>query len=69
LAQAMALAEKVVALPPIPVRMSKQAVNAHANAMNYTASYMDREQYTLVTGSEGNKKAVQKFLERSKTNK
>ena len=69
LAKARALAEKVVALPPIPVRMSKQAVNAHANAMNYTASYMDREQYTLVTGSEGNKKAVRAFLERTKSTK
>jgi len=49
--------------------MSKQAVNAHANAMNYTASYMDREQYTLTTGSEGNKQAVRAFLEKSKSDK
>lgn len=52
------LAKKVLALPPVPVRMSKQAINAHANALNHLASYMDREQYALLTGSEENKAAV-----------
>ena len=66
LAMAQKLAAKVAALPPLPVRMSKQAVNAHAYALNYAASYMDREQYTLLTGSDDNKEAVRAFIDKSK---
>ena len=58
-------AEKTVALPPLPVRMSKQAINAHANALNHLASFMDREQYALLTGSEENKAAVRATLKKS----
>lgn len=57
-AAAEALAAKVLALPPIPVRMTKQAINAHAHALNHLSSFMDREQYALLTGSEENKAAV-----------
>ena len=66
-AKARQLAEKVVALPPLPVRMRKQAVNAHAYALNYASSFMDREQYALLTGSEENKQAVRAFFEKSKS--
>ena len=60
-------AEKTVALPPLPVRMSKQAINAHANAFNHLASFMDREQYALLTGSEENKAAVRATLKKTKS--
>ena len=66
LAAAQALAAKVVALPPIPVRMTKQAINAHAHALNYVGSFMDREQYALLTGSEENKAAVRATLTKPK---
>ena len=69
LAAAENLAAKVVALPPVPVRMSKQAVNAHAYALNYVASFMDREQYALLTGSEENKTAIRTALNRKKSEK
>ena len=62
LAAARALAGKVLALPPIPVRMSKQAITAHAHALNHVASFMDREQYALLTGSDDNKAAVRAVL-------
>ena len=58
LAAAQELAAKVLALPPVPVRMSKQAINAQAHALNHLSSFMDREQYALLTGSEDNKAAV-----------
>ena len=58
LAAAQELAAKVLALPPVPVRMSKQAINAQAHALNHLSSFMDREQYALLTGSEENKAAV-----------
>ena len=59
------LAAKVADLPPLPVRMTKQAINAHAHALNYAASFMDREQYALLAGSEENKAAIRKFFDRS----
>lgn len=62
LAAAQKLAAKVLALPPVPVRMSKQAINAQANALNHLSSFMDREQYALLTGSEENKAAVRAAL-------
>lgn len=64
-AAAEKLAEKVLALPPLPVRMTKQAINAHAHALNHVASYMDREQYALLTGSDDNKAAVRAVLKKS----
>ena len=61
------LAAKVAELPPLPVRMTKQAINAHAFALNYAASFMDREQYALLTGSDDNKAAVRAVIDKSKT--
>lgn len=60
------LAAKVAQLPPLPVRITKQAINAHAHALNYAASFMDREQYALLAGSEENKAAIRKFFDQSK---
>ena len=67
LSAARRLAEKTAALPPLPVRMSKQAINAHAHALNYASSFMDREQYALLTGSEENKAAIRAFFDRKKS--
>jgi enoyl-CoA hydratase len=46
LAEAMAtdLANRVSSGPPAVVKMTKQAVNAYANAMNHVASFMDVDQ-------------------------
>jgi ApbE superfamily uncharacterized protein (UPF0280 family) len=46
LAEAMAtdLANRVSSGPPAVVKMTKQAVNAYANAMNHVASFMDLDQ-------------------------
>lgn len=64
LSEAQRWAAKVAALPPIPVRMSKQAINVQANALNHLASFMDREQYALLTGSEENKAAVRAVFDK-----
>lgn len=66
LAAAQELAAKVVALPPVPVRMSKQAINAQAHALNHLSSFMDREQYALLTGSDENKAAVRAVISKAK---
>lgn len=64
LAAALALAEEIQRLPPLPVRMSKQAVNASATALNHLASYMDRDQYLLAAQTEDFAEAVSAFLEK-----
>ena len=47
LASATAMAQKVTAMPPTPVRMTKQAVNAVSNALDHAVSYMDLDQSLL----------------------
>ena len=64
LAHARDLAESIGRLPPNPVRMTKQAVNAAANALNYATTFMDLDQYALATSSEDYREAVKAFLEK-----
>jgi enoyl-CoA hydratase len=64
LAAATAMAEKVAAMPPIPVKMTKQAVNAVTNALNDATSYMDTDQSILCTLTEDHKEGVLAFLGR-----
>ncbi len=60
------MAAKIAALPPIPVRMSKQAINAAAGALNYSTTFMDRDQFLLTARSEDQREAVSAFLEKRK---
>ena len=62
LAAATAMAKKVTAMPPIPVRMTKQAVNAVTNALNHAASYMDTDQSILCQMTEDHKEGMEAFL-------
>jgi len=64
LAAAQAVAAEIERLPPLPVRMTKQAVNAHANALNHLASHMDRDQYLLTAQTQDFAEAVSAFLEK-----
>jgi enoyl-CoA hydratase/carnithine racemase len=64
LAHARDWAARIVKLPPNPVRMSKQSVNAAANALNHTATFMDLDQYSLATTSEDSREAIKAFLEK-----
>ena len=62
--EAMRWAEKVAVLPPLPVRMTKETVNATANALNHATSFMDRDQYLLTFMSEDFKEGVTAFFEK-----
>ena len=64
LAAAEAFAERVEALPPLPVRMSKQAVNAAAYALNQATTFMDCDQYMLAVSSDDFRESVKAFLEK-----
>jgi enoyl-CoA hydratase len=55
-------AQKVAALPPLPVRMAKEAINATANANHHASSFMDRDQFLLTMGSDDLQEGVSAFL-------
>ena len=57
-------AGKIAKLPPNAVRMSKQSVNAAANALHHATTFMDADQYALATTSEDYKEAIKAFLEK-----
>lgn len=64
LAAAQKLAARYAALPPIPLRMSKQAINAASGALGYATSYMDRDQFLLTAMSDDQKEGIRAFLEK-----
>jgi enoyl-CoA hydratase/carnithine racemase len=61
---ALIWARKVAALPPLPVRMTKEAVNASVNANHLATSIMDRDQYLLTVRSEDFQEGVAAFFEK-----
>lgn len=64
LARAVAIAERVAELPPIPVRMAKQGINVAAHALAHATSFMDADQYALCVGSEDYAEGISSFLEK-----
>ena len=62
LAAAQTLAEAYSALPPIALRMAKQAIDASAQPLGYATSHMDRDQFLLTRQSQDHETAVQAFL-------
>ena len=61
---ARALAIRYAAMPPMPLRMTKQAINAATGALNYATSYMDRDQFLLASLSGDQREGVAAFLEK-----
>ena len=57
-------AAKLAKLPPVPVRMSKEAINRAALAQAQSAIFMDRDQYLLTTGANDFREGVDAFLEK-----
>lgn len=57
-------ARKTAALPPIPVRMTKEAVNATAGALHRATGFMDRDQYLLAARSADFREGVTAFFEK-----
>jgi enoyl-CoA hydratase/carnithine racemase len=65
---AEAMAEKILKKPPIPVAMTKQAVNGLTNALDLTGSYMDADQFLLTTCTEDHEKAMKAFFDKKPPN-
>ena len=57
-------AGKVAALPPLPVRMTKEAVSAIAAATAQASIYMDRDQYLLASRSSDYREGIAAFREK-----
>jgi enoyl-CoA hydratase/carnithine racemase len=57
-------AVKVAALPPIPIRMTKEAVNAVSAATAQASIYMDRDQFLLATRSADYREGIAAFREK-----
>lgn len=64
IAAARSYADRVAKLPPLPVRMSKQAVNAAAYALSHATTFMDRDQYMVAVASEDFRESVKAFFEK-----
>lgn len=64
LAAARAWAAKLAALPPLPVRMTKEAVDAAVKGGHHAATFMDRDQYLLTSRSADFREGVAAFLEK-----
>ncbi len=64
LAAARDWADRVAALPPLPVRMAKRAITAIATANNTAATYMDADQFALASSSADYREAVQAFFDK-----
>jgi enoyl-CoA hydratase len=61
LSRAVALAERVVSMPKLAVRVTKQSANAYANTLNHVASYMDVDQSVLFGMSDAAAQARARF--------
>lgn len=57
-------AVRVAALPPLPVRMTKEAVSAVSAVTAQASIYMDRDQYLLASRSADYREGIAAFLEK-----
>lgn len=62
LARAQAMAADASQTPPAILRMTKESVNLHANALNRLGIYMDADQALVCRDSDEGKKARERFL-------
>jgi enoyl-CoA hydratase/carnithine racemase len=63
---AFAFAERIAALPPLPVSMVKTSINRLSGALDDLAAHMDGDQYALTNTSEDFREGVAAFVERRK---
>lgn len=64
LEEAHTWASKLVDLPPLPIQMTKEAINAAANANHHASTFMDRDQFLLTYGTEDFKEGVAAWLDK-----
>jgi len=62
--RARELARSYSALPPLPARMAKEAIDASAQPLGHATSFMDRDQFLLARRTGDHEEAVRSFLEK-----
>ncbi|MGB6009331.1 enoyl-CoA hydratase/isomerase family protein [Castellaniella sp.] len=62
--KALLLARRLASMPPVPMRMTKQAINVAANALGHAVSYMDLEQYVACQSTDEHQQALDAFFQR-----
>jgi enoyl-CoA hydratase len=65
---ARAMAEKILAKPPIPVAMTKKAITAIATALDRASIYMDSDQFLLTTLTDDHQEGLRAFLAKDTPN-
>ncbi len=68
LASADALAAKYAKVPPIALRMTKQAINVSAMPLGHATSFMDRDQFAYASTTSDQAEAIRAFLEKRDPN-
>ncbi len=62
--RARELAGRVAAMPPVPVRMAKRAINASTTALDNAVSFMDADQFLLSQGTDDALEGAAAFFEK-----
>ena len=62
------MAQRIAALPPVAVRMCKQAIEQAAHPLAEAVSVMDRDQFALIQRGEDFHEAVQAYFEKRDPN-
>jgi enoyl-CoA hydratase len=65
---AIALGEKILKQPPMPVSMTKQAITYITAALDRAGIYMDADQFLLTTYSKDHEKGLAAFLNKKRNN-
>ena len=55
---------KILKKPPIPLAMTKQAINQINTALDRTGVYMDADQFLLTTCTKDHQEGLSAFLEK-----
>ena len=66
LAAARAWADKIAVLPPLPVRMTKEAITAASTTLHRAAAAMDRDQWMLTSETDDFAEGGRAFREKRK---
>lgn len=64
LVAAEALAARYARVPPLALRMTKQAINVAAMPLGHATSFMDRDQFAFAATSRDQAEAIQAFLDK-----
>ncbi|MEM6653886.1 MAG: enoyl-CoA hydratase/isomerase family protein, partial [Pseudomonadota bacterium] len=59
---ALTLAQRYAEVPPIALRMTKQAINVAAAPLGHATSFMDRDQFAFAATTADQAEAIQAFL-------